>query len=340
MRALIPPLTLRKVTGNTITTGVFQSYAYVGTAQVFGAAITGAYGMNEYSWLNAGELSALLTTAFSRPDLHKGILGGTIGSDAGAAEAMSTAKVHIRTQCHSRLANTTGTGIVVDLFIFKARKSLLRGPTMSAIQNLIASIPTTGAWPTTLTLSAGGYPVELAQMLWLYSTPEGANPAEVNQMPPIWSDIDFNFTYAPLFKRFYKQVGFKSFNMSHGQSIEFRWRLPPVSCSAFELWEASNFGANGSNANDNVVANKTFFTVWRIRGAVGATASTDLDATSTTAMATANITTTRMYHIRGEPNSFMAPGRVFQSTFPFSTTQVATINEYGTGNIVNPATMA
>lgn len=316
----MPSITSREVTGNTITTGIIQDAA----GGVSGGQSTGVYGFREFQFLSCQDLVTLINQAKAYAGIVKIAGTGTLPSPYDSSRA------YIRTHCHSRLTNTTGTAVVVDLFIFKALR--MRPPvsytTLATNPHYPASAPLTNEVPD------GGGPLCTAAALW-WAT-QGAN----GQSPPVLTDIDYKFTYAPMFKKFFKQLAHKTFALEHGQSIEFRWRLPNVKANNLDLYCMSNALWPGGSVDKLDVPHKTHYTVWRLRGAVGATAATDIDAVSTTAMATCNMTTTRVYHVKYSPTTMLAPIRYQNTAFPSSTTQVSTINQYGQGSVVQPATMA
>lgn len=299
MKAFMPTEKLRQVTTGIVTTGQAKP---TGLA-VVGTASTGMYGMTEFRFLDVTDMQNLKTD-------YGTAMGGTAPLALQSPISLDFSRFRIATSCLSRCANTTGTTVVVDFLRFRVKRNL----------EPATVFPTSVPLATT---SYAGSPLVMAQALLL------SQQAFDGVKPPDIRDLDFEFWKTPLFSRFYKLLGHSACTLSHGQSVEFKWSLPSVSFSNLELIEQKL-------ATGEYINNKTCFTVWRVRGALGATAQTAATAASTSIAAVA-IATTRTYTIRGTPVQGDVRRAYYSSEWPRSATQVWVNNEYGTGAMAQAA---
>jgi len=315
MKALMPTETVRSVTTANLCTGMIEPTAYTGSA--IGAPLTGRYGLKEFRFLDGPDLVAL-AIAYNNDVTNTMLQALRQGST-------SFQRMYCSTSCVSRVSNVTGTTITVDFFRIKTKRQLA---------------PNTG-WPTQNAAGMGtaqyeGSPLVLAQNLMFNQGP--ATVGGVSANAPYVADLDVDFWKVPLWSSFYKIVGHSTVSLHHGQSAEFKWKLPKVTWSTLELSEWGNLGVSGG-----YMPGKTFFTVWRIRGALGALAASG-NTGATTAIATAVVATTRTYKIRGAPIHGNIQRKVIDlasdtgdGTWQASGTQVYVNNEFGTGATVQPA---
>lgn len=309
----MPNWSSRQVTTNTMVTGV------IGPALLANVltASTGRYGLQEFVFLPTQDLTTImasysLDTQVVQARNFAGGAGGSSGSN-------DMSRYIIKTHCHSRLANTTGTTIIVDFLCFATRVDLAQA----------------SAWPTSFTGDYCGSPLTVAQQCFWNTVDQGSDPQfSVEQ-------LDIKFWYAPQFRRFYRLVRHHTFTLEHGQNTEFIWKLPTVTISPFELKmrTAVNDVAGVPTYQPKYLKGKTFFTCWRIRGALGSVSHPLVAGnTASTAISSAVLSTTRQYHVKAFPSiNPVTKLNEIGGGYPASGTQVWVNNEYGTGSILQPA---
>lgn len=317
VKALMPKMHTRLVTTGQITTGQVLGSALV----VAGTASTGLYGLTEFRFHNLADLIALKNNydaTMGNQLLQSLALSSTTGSN-------DWSRYRLKTRCTSRVSNTTGTTITVDFLRFKTLRNMVDNLNIHA--GVFPPIRAGAANPDAI---FGGSPVVLAQDMYNKQA-----PADLTVGGDIRS-LDEDFWKQRDFRRFYKLIGKSSVTMSHGQSVEFKWALPSISWSLFELNELIS---NVAAVAGMYIADKTFFTVWRIRGALGALTATG-NTQATTAISTAIIATDRAYSITHTPVLGDVTKKFVNNDWVQQGTQVFVNNEYGTGATLAPMTTA
>lgn len=310
----MPSIVSRHVTTGQVTTGVTVAHNLAAS----GTASTGLYGLTEFKFLDVADLSSIITS-FDQ-DMGGSMLQGLSTMAVGIANDMS--KYHIKTMCTSRASNTTGTTVTLEFMRFKTLKNLTSNGTIGGPfpPQRLSGIQPGGMQP-------GGSPLYFAQNEYNVSGPIGPTYAQGGNV----AHLDTHFWQQPVFKRFYKLIGRSAVTLSHGQSVEFKWKLPAVSISRFELAE---YPATG-----DYIADKTFFTVWRVRGALGAVTAT-ANTSASTSISTCVMATDRKYFVRHTPIFGDRVRKHIIGDWPQSGTQVFINNEFGTGAVLAAATTA
>lgn len=301
----MPAFKVTHVTTGQVTTGQVKAH----NLAVYSTPQTGFYGLTEFRYIDYADMDALTTA-------YQNTMGNVLLQSLAPASAVGTndwSRYRLKARCSSRVANTTGTAIVVDFLRFKTLKNMVTntvgfpGP-RAALANADATAP-------------GGSPLFLAQTMYNSQAPfDLALGGDVRQLDiPFWTQPDF--------RRFYKLVGKSTVSLSHGQAVEFKWSLPTVTWSRAELLELLG------TTNASYVGNRTYFVVWRVRGALGAVLET-ANTTATTAIATAVVATSREYTVKHTPVFGDVRKKTYALDWPQSGTQAWVSNEYGQGTVV------
>jgi len=305
VKSLMPKMTVRNVVTYQVTTG---KILHSGNNTPVGNASTGRYGLFERRYLSAEDLTAL------KARYNEEVVPAVLQSIRTGAKSFS--RYRCATKCHSRVANTTGTTVVVEFMRFRTLRQINQQATWP-VQDAVSVTP-----------QPSGGPLLLAQSLMFQQ-------GGVASTAPTVDDLDIDFWKTPLFKAFFKLVGHSAVQLAHGQSTEFKWSLPTVSWSDLELYQWDQSSANASS-----IPNRTYFTVWRIRGALGAINET-ANIAATTAISTVLVATTRTFTVSGSPIYGNINTRTIDlatdlgdGAWPASTTQVWVNNEYGQGTVV------
>lgn len=308
-KALMPAFRVQHVTTGQATTGQVKAH----NLTVYGTPSTGFYGLTEFRYIDYEDMTNLRTAYME--NMGNYLLQGL--APATVVGLNDWSRYRLKTRCSSRVANTTGTTIVVDFLRFKCLKQMLTNGTGAGFPGPRA----TGA--NADVTQAGGSPLMLAQQMYNSQAPLGLAPGgDVRQLDvPFWTQPDF--------RRYYKLVGKSNVTLAHGQSTEFKWSLPTVSWSLAELLELSIGGTAF------YVADRTYFVVWRVRGALGAVTET-ANTTATTSIATCVMATSREYTIKHTPVYGDIRKKTYAFDWPQSGTQAWVNNEFGQGTVTQP----
>lgn len=306
-RALMPAMVTQEVTTAQVTSGFVRNISG-GFTQ--GAASTGKYGLAQFEFFNYNSLVALRNlymTSIAPTGLQAMITAAT-------PNANDRSRFYLKSKFKSHLANTSGTTVIVDFLRFKTLRNMVPDASLTA-RRVAATAPAN---------VVGGSPLNISQMLFNSNGPADQSVGGYTEQ------LDQDFWRQAEFGRYYKLVGKSSVSLTHGQSVEFAWGLPTVS---FSMEELNQIAGNGTG--NEYIGGKTYFTVWRIRGALGAILE-NANTTASTSIATAVVATTREYHLKMVPIQGDVRQRFITAEWPQSATQVWVNNEYGTGLVLQP----